>query len=109
MDRRRFLRRAALIAAGAVAADQIELLERLTWRRRFFPGWSPASSWPALRIYDYHGTLLAELSQPGPWTRVLRAGTIARAEYGKTPIDLRLDNQHVLPRQIITLTSFRLD
>lgn len=40
MNRRDFLRRAALVAAGAVAADQLELVERLGWRRRFFPGWS---------------------------------------------------------------------
>jgi hypothetical protein len=38
MDRRLFLRRAALSAAGAIAADQLELLERLAPRRRFFTG-----------------------------------------------------------------------
>lgn len=40
MNRRDFLQRAGLIAAGAVAADQLDLLDRLGWRRRFFPGWS---------------------------------------------------------------------
>ena len=35
MNRRDFLRRSALVAAGAVAADQVELLERLTHRRVF--------------------------------------------------------------------------
>ena len=38
MDRREWLRSAALIAAGVVAADQLELVERLGWKRRFFPG-----------------------------------------------------------------------
>jgi hypothetical protein len=46
MERRDFFRRAALVAAGVVAADQLDLLERLTWKRRFFPGWSePAQGW----------------------------------------------------------------
>lgn len=40
MNRRDFLRRSALIAAGVVAADQLELLERLA-HRRVFAGWSP--------------------------------------------------------------------
>lgn len=42
MDRRAFLRNAAVVTAGVVAADQLELVERLGWSRRFFPGWSPA-------------------------------------------------------------------
>jgi hypothetical protein len=37
MDRRQFLKNAALIAAGAIAGDQLSLLERLGWKRRFFP------------------------------------------------------------------------
>lgn len=41
MDRRTFLRRAALIAAGVAAADQIDLLERLT-HKKLWSGWSPA-------------------------------------------------------------------
>ena len=40
MNRREFLKHAGLIAAGAVAADQLELLDRLGWRRRFFPGFT---------------------------------------------------------------------
>lgn len=38
MDRRAFLHRAALIAAGVIAADQIDLLERLAPRRLFPSG-----------------------------------------------------------------------
>jgi len=37
MNRRDFLRRASLIAAGIVAADQLELLEKLSWKRTMFP------------------------------------------------------------------------
>jgi hypothetical protein len=37
VNRRDFFRRSAVVAAGVVAADQIELLERLFHRRRFFP------------------------------------------------------------------------
>jgi hypothetical protein len=44
MNRRDFLRRAALIAAGAVAADQLDLIERLGWRRKLFPGWTAPSN-----------------------------------------------------------------
>lgn len=38
IDRRSFLRSAALIATGVVAADQLEILERLTARRVFTTG-----------------------------------------------------------------------
>lgn len=49
MNRRDFLRRSALIAAGAVAADQLELLDRLGWVRRFFPGFgSEGNAWQRL-------------------------------------------------------------
>ena len=36
MDRREWLRNAALIASGIVAADQLEILEKLNWKRKFF-------------------------------------------------------------------------
>lgn len=38
MNRREFTRRALLIASGFVAADQLELLDRLGWHRTLFPG-----------------------------------------------------------------------
>jgi hypothetical protein len=41
MHRREFLRRSALIAAGVVAADQIDLLEMLAPRRLFALGEMP--------------------------------------------------------------------
>lgn len=39
MNRRAFFRNAALIAAGAVAADQLELIDRLGWKRKLFSAW----------------------------------------------------------------------
>ncbi len=41
MHRREFLRRSALIAAGVIAADQIDLLEMLAPRRLFALGEMP--------------------------------------------------------------------
>jgi hypothetical protein len=37
MSRRAFLTRSAILAAGVVAVDQLELVDRLGWTRRFFP------------------------------------------------------------------------
>lgn len=37
MNRRAFLRNIALIGGGVVAADQLELLDRLGWVRTMFP------------------------------------------------------------------------
>lgn len=59
MHRRDFLRRASLLAAGVVAADQLDLVERLGWRRRFFSGWSPSDGYITYRNLrltgiDYH-------------------------------------------------------
>jgi hypothetical protein len=42
MNRRDFLKRLGLVTAGVVAADQLEIIERLGWKRRFFPGFTPA-------------------------------------------------------------------
>jgi hypothetical protein len=38
LDRRNFLKKAAIVTATVVAADQLDLLERLTHTRKFFPG-----------------------------------------------------------------------
>ena len=37
MNRRDWLKRTALLAAGTIAADQLELLDRLGWTRTVFP------------------------------------------------------------------------
>jgi hypothetical protein len=44
MNRRDFLKRLGLATAGIVAADQLEIIERLGWKRRFFQGFTPAPS-----------------------------------------------------------------
>lgn len=36
MNRRDFLKRLGLVTAGVVAADQLEIIEKLGWKRRFF-------------------------------------------------------------------------
>lgn len=56
MNRRDFLRRAAVVAAGAIAADQLELLERLSHAKIFTTGgYAPteiiATPWVA-RVVD---------------------------------------------------------
>lgn len=58
MNRRDWFRRAALIAGGVLAADQIELIERLT-PRRYVNGWTPPAlttsrpyPYPLLRVGD---------------------------------------------------------
>lgn len=38
MNRRDFLRRSAVVAGGLIGADQLEILERIGWRRTLFPG-----------------------------------------------------------------------
>jgi hypothetical protein len=61
MDRRTFLRRSALVASGLVAADQLDLLARLGWVRRFFPSVAvdrgtvcgTSAQWDALLQEDY--------------------------------------------------------
>lgn len=40
MDRRSFLRACSLVAAGVIAADQLEILDRLA-PRSLFAGWRP--------------------------------------------------------------------
>lgn len=49
MNRREFLRNCAIITGGAIAADQLELLEQLA-PRRLFPGFG-AGQWQLRRHY----------------------------------------------------------
>lgn len=50
MSRREWFRNAAMIAAGVVAADQIDLLERLTHRKVFALGGIPDQHMTATEI-----------------------------------------------------------
>lgn len=51
-SRREFLRRAAILTAGVVAADQLELVERLGWKRTLFPSFSPVRHSGDLWVVD---------------------------------------------------------
>ena len=55
MNRREWLRGAALISAGVVAADQLDLVERLGWKRRFFAGADFTSPYDARRFSVFAG------------------------------------------------------
>lgn len=45
MNRRAFLSTVATAGAGLVVGNAaLDAWDRLTWKRRFFPGWSPRSS-----------------------------------------------------------------
>lgn len=72
MNRRDFLQRAGLIAAGVVAADQLDLLDRLGWKRKLFPGWragtgltitpqgpSVLTGEPIVEVLDQYGRVIA--------------------------------------------------
>src|SRR5674476_854346 len=41
MDRRNFLKNLGIVTAGIVAADQLVIIDKLGWKRRFFPGFTP--------------------------------------------------------------------
>lgn len=64
MNRREFLRRSAIIAAGVIAADQLELLERLS-PRRLFPGadFTPIADSPFGPLVTREITTTAELDR----------------------------------------------
>lgn len=55
MNRREWLRGATQISAGVVAADQLELLDRLGWKRRFFAGADFTSPYDARRFSVFAG------------------------------------------------------
>ena len=66
MQRREFFRRSALVAAGVVAADQLDLLDRLGWTRKMFAAWGRPKLWgdsehddtEALNWYARNGVLV---------------------------------------------------
>jgi len=70
MNRRDFLRRVALVTAGVVAADQLELLERLVWTpRKLWTGYSSLSTTDELNrilreVYADNYIKLLEMETP---------------------------------------------
>lgn len=80
MNRREFLRNAAIIAAGAIAVDQIELLERLAPRRLLFPGadfgprthFVTVEQWDRLLREHYITPMLLAINTPTPLRDIIR-------------------------------------
>jgi hypothetical protein len=68
MNRRGFLERAAQLLALGIAGDQLELVERLTWRRRFFP--SAAIPSTAITPGYYTPSFLFWAVEPGAYSVV---------------------------------------
>lgn len=79
MDRREFLRRSAIVAAGAVAANQIEILERLTHERKFFPGFTPTGTHGYVELLDMCGKVMGR----APWNGQSQHIGIIKEAYGK--------------------------
>lgn len=90
MNRRDFLRRSSLIAAGVVAADQLEILERVG--RRVFPGFgagvrtlSPgitSAQWDAVLRENYGRPCIeAMLSVESPFKAKLEGRKLRGAVY----------------------------
>lgn len=108
MNRREWLRNAGLITAYGIAADQIELLERLVWKRSLFPGhdfgFLPDSG--TLELLDRLGNLLVSIPLPKlPYGRSIdykgkaqASGAIARAKIntpkGWMTVDMTFTNDN---------------
>src|ERR1051325_4063800 len=67
-NRRGFLERATQLLALGIAGDQLELVERLTWRRRFFP--SAAIPSTAITPGYYTPSFLFWAVEPGAYSVV---------------------------------------
>lgn len=67
MNRRTFLRRASLVAAGAIAVDQLDLVERIGWVRKTFPAWGRVPTLWGDGVHDDADTLLAFFAGRPVW------------------------------------------
>jgi len=90
MDRRQFLRNVALIAAGAIAADQLELLERLAPRRLYFYGENVRGT----GRQQFYGVSTAE------WDRLLREVYMGDT-YGLSLLERTIVRDTPLARRVI--------
>jgi hypothetical protein len=97
MDRRRFFRNSAILAAGLVAADQLELLDRLGWERKLFSGWRPDPRYLRARVVswkkEFHTgavdvILEGALEPNGPYHKV---------PAGKWGVTITTDSYHAQP------------
>lgn len=102
MERRTWLRRAAIIAAGAVAADQLELLDRLAPRRLF-------AAWPALPtlwgdgVHDDWPALQAAVDGRPYWDAEAR--TVRQVPHVRHAPIIDLDGRHYALSQPLVLRS----
>ena len=100
MNRRDWLRGAALLTAGVVAADQLELVERLGWKRRFFAG----ADWNQnpYGMTDQHGRrYAASMFRVGPQDSIatLRSGELVTNNIGTV---LKWDTKSVAVQWSVT-------
>ena len=65
MDRRAWLKRMGLMAAAGVAADQLELLDRLNWKRTLFQS-APIGGQITPDVWDQRGFLNYSFQFGGP-------------------------------------------
>lgn len=75
MDRRQFLRNSAILASGAIAADQLGLWEKLLTRGRSMVGWSSAVESDLVQFSELYQYVNGEYVM----TRFTEVGPISRA------------------------------
>lgn len=108
--RRNFLRGAALVAAGLIAGDQLDIVERLTHTRRSFPAWPAMPTLHGDGVHDDADALQAFVEGRAFWDK--RTGAVNRSKHltrgthaiGR-PIDLSFINRDA-PGRAITLSEF---
>lgn len=83
MNRRDFLQRATIVASGAVAADQLELLDRLGWVRRFFTSVAIEPEWKHLTDGHRNGAWMTQRQ----WNELLRDDYSAPVLLRKAPLN----------------------
>lgn len=98
MDRRAFLRNSALITSGVVAADQLELLDRLGWVRRFFPSAAIGRTLDAtshiVRVDGGYDSVCLPAAMPGIEIVVVNHGAAPLRVFGRespAPLNARLE------------------
>jgi hypothetical protein len=73
MNRREWFKKAAILATGAVAANQLELLDRLGWKRTLFP----SAAIPTLHEFKLGFYVSREMIEDSEfYARIMRPGSI---------------------------------
>jgi hypothetical protein len=86
INRREFLRRMSLISTGLIAADQLEILEKLTHVRRFFPSTDLRPRFPlgCLVTLDKNGRIRP--IEPSDPVHLIFGASLARASDPRSTI-----------------------